>query len=173
MSKPDTPWMPKVRETKTITLFNEADKGFWAGVIREAVTTFNQKAMNSVKYEIVDEKRKAKAVVKIAGSGKDDPRLGADARQGLARRWAGNRGIEEAEIFLPETPWNTHRNMLMMIMMHELTHCAGLEEHANDGIFMTLPNVDEKGNIFSTRESKKMPPFFLSNKTVMRLRAIW
>ena len=32
------------------------------------------------------------------------------------------------------------------VTLHEMTHAAGLEEHSNDGIFMTLPNIDNNGN---------------------------
>jgi len=81
-------------------------------------------------------------------------------------------GVIEAEIFLPSDP-QKHANVLLMIFMHEMAHAAGLEEHANDGIFMTVPNIDESGNIKATKTSKSMPPFFFSNKTVTRMRAIW
>ena len=60
-----------------------------------------------------------------------------------------------------------------MIVMHEMTHAAGLEEHANDGIFMTLPNIDATATSRPPRSGKSMPPFFFSDRTVIRMRAIW
>jgi len=60
-----------------------------------------------------------------------------------------------------------------MILMHEMAHAAGLEEHASDGVFMTLPNVDANGNISATKGGRKMPAFFFTNKTITRMRAIW
>ena len=128
--------------------------------------------MNVMKYEIVTE-GKANVVVKVAGGGKDDPKLGATATHGVARRARGDRGIEEAEIFLPAQPWQNHRNALYMILMHEMAHAAGLYEHTNDGILMTLPNISENGKITSTKFSKPMPPYFFTNKTIVRLRTIW
>lgn len=172
MAEPDIPWMPKVRETKALRIRNEAEQGLWTGVVAQCVTIFNDKIMKAVKYEIVTE-GKANVVVKVAGASKDDPKLGATATHGVARRWKGNRGIEEAEIYLPAQPWQNHTNVLYMIMMHEMAHAAGLEEHASDGIFMTLPNIDQNGKISATKNGKSMPPYFFTNKTVMRMRAIW
>jgi len=57
--------------------------------------------------------------------------------------------------------------------MHEMAHAAGLEEHSNDGIFMTLPNIGNNGKISATKNGKSMPPFFFSNRTVTRMRTIW
>lgn len=164
--------MPKIRDTKILTIRNDADVGLWSGVVASSVPIFNDKIMKALKYDIVTE-GKANVVVKVAGGGKDDPKLGATATHGVARRWAGNRGIEEAEIYLPAQPWQSHKNVLLMILMHEMAHAAGLEEHANDGIFMTLPNISESGQISATKQGKVMPPYFFSNKTVVRMRAIW
>lgn len=164
--------MPRIRDTKTLTIRNDAEIGLWTGVLAEAVPIFNQKIMKALKYDLVAEGR-ANVIVKIAGSGKDDPQLGATATHGVARRWAGNRGIEEAEIYLPSQPGQSHKNVLLMILMHEMAHAAGLEKHASDGIFMTLPNISHDGKITATKTSKPMPPFFFSNKTVTRMRAIW
>lgn len=172
MSKPDTSWVPKIRDKKLLTIRNDAEIGVWSGVVAEAVTIFNQKMMNAVKYELVPEGR-ANVIVKVAGSGKDDPKLGATATHGVARRWVGNKGVEEAEIYLPAQPSQSHKNVLLMIMLHEMAHAAGLEKHANDGLFMTLPNISATGTISATKGGKSMPPFFFSNKTVTRMRAIW
>ena len=168
MSKPDTSWTPKIRDTKTLKIRNEAEVALWSGIVAASVPIFNDKIMKALKYELATE-GKANVVVKVGGH----PKLGATATHGVASRWAGNRGIEEAEIFLPAQPSQSHRNVLLMILMHEMTHAAGLEEHSNDGIFMTLPNIDHKGNISATKNGKSMPPFFFSNRTVTRMRTIW
>jgi hypothetical protein len=172
MADPDVPWEPKVRQTKTLTIKNEAEQGLWAGVVNQCVPIFNDKIMKAMKYQIVTE-GKANVVVKVAGGGKDDPKLGATATHGVARRWIGNRGVDEAEIYLPAQPAQNHTNVLYMVMMHEMAHAAGLEEHASDGIFMTLPNISATGGITATKNGKVMPPYFFTNKTVMRMRTIW
>jgi len=172
MSKPDTPWTKKIRDGKILRIKSEAEAGIWSGILGDSVPIFNEKIQKAMKYEIATE-GKANVIIRIAGGGKDDPKLGATATHGVARRWVGDRGVEEAEIYLPSQPSQSHKNVLLMIMMHEMAHAAGLEEHASDGIFMTLPNIDEKGVIKATRNSKPMPPFFFSNKTVTRMRAIW
>lgn len=172
MSKPDVSWIPKIRDLKTLTIRNDAETGLWSGLVTQAVPIFNQKIMKAMKYDLVVE-GKANVIVRVAGGGKDDPKLGATATHGVARKWTGNRGLEEAEIYLPAQPWQSHKNVLLMILMHEMAHAAGLEDHANDGIFMTLPNIDNNGKISATKGGKSMPPFFFSNKTVTRMRAIW
>ncbi|HEV8593597.1 MAG TPA: hypothetical protein VGQ55_15940 [Pyrinomonadaceae bacterium] len=172
MSEPDVSWMPKIKDTKILTIRNDAEVGLWSGLVTQCVPIFNEKIMKAMKYDLVTE-GKANVIVKVAGAGKDDPKLGATATHGIARRWKGNRGIEEAEIYLPAQPWQSHKNVLLMILMHEMAHAAGLEDHANDGIFMTLPNIDNNGKISATKGGKSMPPYFFSNKTVIRMRAIW
>jgi|SRR5215213_8848847 len=169
---PDKPWEKKIRDTKTLRIRNNAEIGLWSGIAAQSVTIFNEKMMNAMKYELVSE-GKAQVVIKIAGSGKHDPVFGASAVHGKTEIGNGLKGVEEAEIFLPAQPSKTNTNVLLLIMMHEMAHAAGLEDHANDGIFMTVPNIDENGVITSTKNSKKMPPFFFSNKTVLRMRTIW
>ena len=169
---PDKPWEKKIRDTKTLRIRNNAEIGLWSGIAAQSVTIFNEKMMNAMKYELVSE-GKAQVVIKIAGSGKHDPVFGASAVHGKTEIGNGLKGVEEAEIFLPAQPSKTNTNVLLLIMMHEMAHAAGLEDHANDGIFMTVPNIDENGGITSTKNSKKMPPFFFSNKTVLRMRTIW
>ena len=172
MAGPDKPWMPKVRDTKILKIRNNAEVGLWSGIVAQSVQIFNEKIMKAMQYELVSEGR-AQVVVKVAGSGKHDPVFGATAVHGKTEIGNGLKGVEEAEIFVPAQPSKSNTNVLLMIMMHEMAHAAGLEEHASDGIFMTVPNIDENGVITSTRDSKKMPPFFFSNKTVTRMRKIW
>ncbi len=174
------PWAPKFRNTKTKTLKirSNAEAGVWTGIVAQSVDIFNEKIMKAMRYELVTEGG-AQVVVKIAGSSKNDPKLGTSSVHGKTFKGRGEgmgkdmNGVIEAEIFLPSDPSQTHTNVLLLILMHEMAHAAGLEEHANDGIFMTVPNIDQNGIITATRNSKKMPPFFFSNKTVTRMRAIW
>jgi hypothetical protein len=172
MPKPDAPWTPKIRDKKLLTIRSDAETGVWTGVVSDSVPIFNQKMMGAVKYELVAEGR-ANVIVKIAGGGKGEPKFGATATHGVARRWRGDKGVEEAEIYLPEQPSQSHKNVLLMIMLHEMAHAAGLEDHANDGLFMTVPNINANGTISATKGGNSMPPFFFSNKTVTRMRAIW
>ena len=147
-------------------------------MVEQAVDIFNQKAMKVLRYELATEGG-AQVVVKVAGASKSDPKFGTSSLHGktskgteVAKGPSGN-GVIEAEIFLPPDPVNKHANVLLHILLHEMTHAAGLEEHANEGILITVPNIDENGNITAVRGGKKMPPFFFSNKTMIRLRKIW
>jgi hypothetical protein len=93
----------EIRDTKTLKIRNEAEVALWSGIVAASVPIFNDKIMKALKYEHVTE-GKANVVVKVAGGGKDDPKLGATATHGVARRWIGNRGVEEAEIYLRPSP---------------------------------------------------------------------
>ncbi len=157
MSKPDMPWAPKFRSTKILKIRSHTEAGVWTGVAAQSVEIFNAKIMKAMSYELVTEGG-AQVVVKIAGSGKNDPKLGVSSVHGKTFKGRGEgmgadmTGVIEAEIFLPSNP-QKHANVLLMIFMHEMAHAAGLEEHANDGIFMTVPNIDESGNIKATKTS--------------------
>jgi hypothetical protein len=171
MSKPDTPWIPRIRKGKKLTVYNGAEIGLWSGLVPAAVPIFNQIILKAMEYELTTDDS-ADVVVKIAGGGDGEPALGKTATHGVARRYIGSRGVEKAVIFLPSEPWQKHKNMLLMILMHEMAHAAGLEKHASDGVFMTLPNVDG-GKITAVKGGRVMPPFFFSNKTVTRMKANW
>jgi len=168
---PDKPWEKKVRVTKTLLIRNNAEVGQWSGIVAQSVQIFNEKIMKAMKYELVSE-GKAHVVVKIAGSGKHDPVFGNSALHGKTESGDGGAGLVEVEIFVPAQVTESHTNVLLHIMMHEMTHAAGLQDHADDGIFITVPNI-QNGIITSTKYSKKMPPFFFSNKTILRMRKIW
>ena len=144
----------------------------WSGIVAQAVPIFNEKAMKAMEYELVSE-GKAEVVVKIAGGNKSDPKFGESAVHGKTFYGNGLKGLEEVEVFLPAQITNNQTNVLLMILLHEMAHAAGLVEHSSDGILMTVPNIDASGNITATKYSKKMPPFFLSNKSVVRLKKIW
>ena len=74
MAEPDIPWMPKVRDTKILTIRNDADVGLWSGLVTTSVPIFNDKIMKALNYNIVTE-GKANVIVKVAGAGKDDPKV--------------------------------------------------------------------------------------------------
>ncbi len=177
MGKPDEPWISSIRANKELVIRSEAESGVWTGVLQECVPIFNRIALKAMSYRLAGAGEKANVVLKIAGSHKDDPKV-AGGKHGITRRHKqqagrGGIGVIEVEIFLPSQPTADSKNMITMIILHELGHAAGLEEHTSDGVMMTVPNENAKGQVFSTPQTKKMPPFFFTNKTVNRLRTIW
>ena len=144
----------------------------WSGIVTQAVPVFNRSAQKAMEYELVDE-GKADVVVKVAGANKSDPKFGDSSVHGKTFWGDGGKGLVEVEIFLPPQITQNQTNVLMQILLHEMAHASGLVEHSSDGILMNAPNILADGSISSTRDSKKMPPFFLSNSTVVRLKKIW
>ena len=176
----DKSWENKVRSTKTLTYFDESNTGRWSGVVAVSVQAFNRIARGIVQYKLTDDRNSANVVIGVAEGSASFP-FGGDDRpivfsktstHGITRTFAYSTGIAKAAIFLPSDPSQDNQNVLQFITIHELIHACGLEAHYNDGVLMTLPNI-QGGKIFSTPKSKKMPPFFMANKTIARLRAIW
>lgn len=171
MSEPDKPWDPKIKSTKKLRIKNNAEVGMWSGIVAQAIPIFNN-AQNAMAYDPVSE-GKTEVVVKIAGANKGDPKFGDSAVHGKTFYGDGGQGLVEVEIFLPAQITQSHTNVLLHILLHEMAHASGLVEHSSDGILMTLPNIWPNGSISSTKNSKKMPPFFLSNSSITRLRKNW
>jgi hypothetical protein len=172
MAEPDKPWDPKIRSTKKLRIKNNAEAGMWSGIVTQSVPIFNNAAVKAMEYELVSE-GKAEVVVKIAGANKSDPKFGDSAVHGKTLYGNGLKGLEEVEIFLPAQITQSHTNVLLHILLHEMAHAAGLVDHSSDGILVTVPNIYANGTLSATATSKKMPPFFLSNKTIVRLKKIW
>lgn len=176
----DKSWEKAIRDKKELTFFDESSTGQWSGVVKLAIYTFNRVAKGIIKYVPASEKNKANVFIGVADGEASFPFGGNDkpivfsrtSTHGITRTFAYDTGIAKAAIFLPSNPSQNDQNMLQFIALHELAHACGLVNHDSDGILMTLPNV-QKGKIFSTPKSRKMPPFFMANKTIARLRAIW
>ena len=176
----DRPWEKKVRSARELTYFDESNTGKWTGVVKLSVAAFNRIGKGVVKYSETSDRNRANVVIGVAEGQASFP-FGGDDRpivfsktstHGITRTFAYDTGIAKAVIFLPSDPSQDHRNVLQFITIHELVHACGLEAHDNDGVLMTAPNI-RNGTIFSTPKSKKMPPFFMANKTTARLRAVW
>ncbi len=167
-------WDRSVRKTGQVTVFNGLETGAWSGIFAQALAAFNK--ISHLDMKMVEGKSKGSANIVMELSDGKGLGFSGTMLHGKTRMYRdGDSGaIMNVECFLPATPRHNHPNYLLFIAVHELVHAMGLDndEHASDGVFITLPNMQE-GKIFSTKGSKKMPPLFLNASTRSKLQAAW
>lgn len=175
------PWIKSVRDAKQLTVYNGITAGKWANIFKPALLSFN-KLRAGVKLVEAKDKTQANVVMQLACAtcsfdyeGESHHAvLGNTLTHGKTLIFSRDGFVEKAAVFLPSEPDQKHVNVLKFIAVHELVHACGLTdaEHAGDGVFMTLPNI-RNGQIWSSANSKKMPPMFLAPGTITKLKSIW
>ena len=176
----DQSWTYKIRDTGKVTVYNGIDSGKWANIFKASLDAFNHNARLPVKLIPGEDKEQANIVMQVSGGSAGytydgqsySVNFDGTLAHGKTNTLAREDGIEKAFIFLPLNTTQSHTNVLQFIAVHELIHACGLVEHNNDGVFMTAPNI-QNGNIWSAKNSKKMPPLFFAPKTVARLQGLW
>ena len=178
-------WMTSVKDTGKLTVFNGLNAGRWATVFKPALDSFNKLSNQyglGVKLEGATDKAQANVVMQLSGgtaSFEYDGNVGTasfdgTAAHGITLIFSRDGAVEKAASFLPTNPKENHVDVLTFIAVHELIHACGLDnnDHANDGVFMTLPNI-RGGKIWASQDSKKMPPLFLAPSTVSKIQGVW
>jgi hypothetical protein len=176
----DGEWIAGIKKARTLTYFNGANVGRWAGIVDLAAQAFNQMPDSIVTYQATKDKDAANVVVGVAGKeAKFDPGNHnlpplkmTSLIHGKTRTIDLGNGIQKAGCFLPVNTAADEKNYLIFIAAHELLHATGLEDHVNDGLLMNHPNMFD-GNIFASADSTKMPPLFLGPKAAARMAAKW
>ncbi|MCY7374756.1 MAG: hypothetical protein LH472_02135 [Pyrinomonadaceae bacterium] len=177
----DKSWDKSVmKDAGKLTVYNGISVGKWSTVFGRTLESFNKNSKLTIK--LVPSKDKDAANIEIllsSGSssytydGTTYPVVfDATLAHGKTKTFDRGDGIEKAAVFLPSEPKENHVNVLRFIAVHELIHACGLDEHNNDGVFITAPNI-KNGQIWAAQGSKKMPPLFFAPKTVMRLQELW
>jgi len=104
----------------------------------------------------------------------------------IKRKLRSGYRIEKAFIFLPGHPQintpnglrNVGEGIMKVMFVHELIHACGLSnaEHSLNDLFNGYPSVDY-GSIPKEDkvvvQGKRMPPLFLSAKTINNLKSLW
>lgn len=176
----DRPWISGIRSSRELTYFNGANVGKWSGIVDLAATAFNKMPDSFVTYKKTKDKASANVVLGVTDGNGSFPYAGVDSPivlhkhqvHGKTRTFDLGSGIEKAAIFLPSAPSQDHKNYLIFIVAHELAHACGLEDHQQDGLLLSPPNMFA-GKIFASADSPKMPPLFLGAKAAGRMQAIW
>lgn len=177
-------WIKSVKDSGKLTVYNGIEEGQWAGIFKYWLTNFS--GLTHKKVGLVEETdmNAANVVMQLSDGNSSFSYAGVTAKavfpgtaaHGKTLPFQVNDLVEKAAIFLPRNPSYNHVGHLRYIAAHELIHASGLvtnDEHANDGVFMNLPNMLDGGKISASADSKKMPPYFLASKTQSALGAIW
>lgn len=184
-----SPWAKSIRETKQLKVFNKAKS--WAVPVSAALRSFNNLALG---VTVVAEKEEKNAnVVLILGESSSpgyeyhDPRYGtmkvgpssdfkADRLHGRAitLKDADSKEIFFAAVFLPGKLKATN-DQKEVIIVHELIHACGFEEHDAGGI-MFSPMMERDGKLIEylhEKGDKPMPPIRMGSKTRCTVQLLW
>jgi hypothetical protein len=175
-------WVANVKDAGRLTVFNGLTAQ-WGTVFKRALDSFNQLAGGlGVKLEQTKDKAQANIVMQLSGGAAKFEYDGnvatatfdGTAAHGKTLLFSRDNLIEKAASFLPVKPRESHIDVLTFITVHELIHACGLDnrDHANDGVFMTLPNI-RGGRIWASADSRKMPPLFLHSSTIVKIKTVW
>ena len=180
-----TPWNKKVKDSGKLSVYNGLT-GKWSNTFQIALPAFNDLTKASgLKIELVAETNELSAnvlmnvgdgVVTFAGQSKTI----SGSVHGKTIHVSNDNENDQftlirAAIFLPGKATEINQTVMTFIALHELVHACGLDtnkDHANDGIFMTLPNIQDN-LLFSGDKTRKMPPWFFDPVTITMLQKLW
>ena len=179
-----TPWLKRIRETGQLTVFNKATA--WAVPVDAAVKSFNKLSFG-VKLVVGKEEKAANIVVILAtgpqqytyfgDTAKTLPDFKADILHGQATTLAdGNRKeVFFAVVFLPGKVKEATNGQKEIIVVHELIHASGLDDHDSAGIMFSSMKKDKGGLIeyLPDKGAKPMPPIRVGTETLRKMGMLW
>lgn len=185
-----SPWIKSLRETKQLKVFNTAKS--WAVPVTAALRSFNHLALG---VSMVAEKEEKKAnIVLVPGQNaaaeykyrdayygevnvKTKSDFKADSLHGRANtlKDADSNEIFFAVIFLPGKLKKATNAQKEVIIVHELIHACGFEEHDSAGV-MFSPMMEQGGGLIEylhEKDDKPMPPIRVGAKTRCAVKLLW
>ncbi|MBK8510335.1 MAG: hypothetical protein IPL51_17325 [Candidatus Competibacteraceae bacterium] len=185
-----TPWIKRIRETKQLKVFNKAKS--WATPVGTAIKSFNNLSLG---VTLVSEKEEKSAnVVLVLGESsapeykyhdayygevnvKTKPDFKPDRLHGRAKPLmdADSNEIFFAVIFLPGKLKKATVGQKEVIVVHELIHACGFDEHDSTGIMFSTMMEQNGGLIeyFHEKDDKPMPPIRVGSQTRCKVKLLW
>jgi predicted Zn-dependent protease with MMP-like domain len=197
-----TTWIDSVKKSGKLTVSNKIGSGDWSSIFEPCLREINRllKA-NGLKVHFEKASDGDGNVEVTVSDGPvsftyantthavkfDSTRLhGYTGLAGIER----SKTVEKAFIFLPSNPKvntvsdvrRTGVKVMKLILLHEFIHSLGLSDndHSTDDIFTGNPtgNSGDKPDlddvlILGKGSIKHVPPYFLSNSTVGKIKSIW
>ncbi|MBS1794477.1 MAG: hypothetical protein JSS81_11515 [Acidobacteria bacterium] len=190
------PWIDAVRKSGQLTVYSELS-GSWANIYGLAIEAFNKFNLG-VRLVKADAETAANVLLRQAsgtavytyGDQQFTRPFSGTALHGYTMQLASDGKIEKAVCFLPATPQSQDgfingkmqtsavgQDAMLVIAVHELIHAGGLEnkDHAEDGLFYFPLGLSGKKMIVPEKgkNNRPLPPLFLANSTVSKLKALW
>lgn len=186
---PASTWIKNIRETKQLKVFNKATP--WAAPVSAALRSFNNLALG-VTVVVEKEEKNANVVLVLVESAaptyeyhdslgmmKVGPssEFKADRLHGRANtlKNADSKEIFFAVIFLPGKLKKATDAQKEVVIVHELIHACGFEEHDSVGIMYPQMMEQDGGLIEYLHEKgdKPMPPIRVGSKTRCTVKLLW
>jgi hypothetical protein len=176
-------WFKRFREAKVLPYFNEATS--WKAPIEAAIKSFNGLGFG---VQLVPAKGEKDALVAFVlangptthkfpgGVSETKPDYKPDGLHGHTSAHLDRRNeIYYATIFLPGKINKTTKEQKEMVVVHEIIHACGMDEHDTAGIMHDKFLASGTGVIEMGPPSgaKAMPPIRLGATTVSIMRKLW
>jgi hypothetical protein len=176
-------WFKRFREAKELPYFNKASS--WKAPIEAAIKSFNGLGFGVQLVPAKEEKDALVAFVLASGPTKHrfpggvaetGPKFKADGLHGQTAADLDHRNeIDYATIFLPGNINKTTEVQKEMVVVHEIIHACGMDEHDTEGIMYDKFRDSGTGVIELVPPSgaKGMPPIRLGAMTVSIMQKLW
>jgi len=176
-------WFKRFRDSRQLTYFNNA--ATWKGPIAAAIASFNTLSLG-VKLVPATEEKDALVVFVLAngptkykfpgGTAETSPKFKPDGLHGQASTQLDGRGaIYFSAIFLPGKVAKTTKEQKEMVVVHEIIHACGMDEHDTAGIMYDTFRNDGSGliELVAAAGAKPMPPIRVGGTTLSIMRTLW
>jgi len=177
------PWFKRFREAKELPYFNKATT--WKQPIEAAITTFNGLKFG-VKLVPAKEEKDALVAFVLAngptkhpfpgGVAETKPDFKPDGLHGMASLQVDRRGtVYYCAVFLPGLVTKTTKQQKEMVVIHEIIHACGMDEHDSEGIMYDKFRNDGTGVIELEYRAgvKGMPPVRVGAMTASIMEKLW
>jgi hypothetical protein len=176
-------WFKRYREAKVLPYINTAAS--WKIPIDAAIKSFNGLGFG---VQLVPAKEKKDALIEFVvaagpmshpfpgGVAETGPKFKEDGLHGQAAVHLDHRNvIDYAVIFLPGKVMKATKEQKEMVVVHEIIHACGMDEHDSDGIMYDKFRDSGTGVIELAFPSgaKAMPPIRLGATTVSIMQKLW
>jgi hypothetical protein len=190
------PWLKRIRVTGELKVYCPANP--WSAEVTKAITTFNGLSLGC-QLKVASDDRSADVVVKLCKGKRDKHNqlvkgqiftiphpngtinspgaFVSDKLGGYTRMLIDDikREVFLAGIFLPGDYPKPTADQKEMIIVHELIHSTGMDEHDSYGLMFDSFQPQGTGllEMLPDKDSKPMPPVRLGGKTRCKVALAW
>jgi len=177
-------WFKRFREAKELP-YNMDKATAWKASITAAINTFNGLGFGVQLVPTIEGKTTLVKFVLASGPAKEPfpggvaettPKFKPDKMHGQAAVHLDSRNvIDFAVIFLPGKVEKITKEQKEMIIVHEIIHACGMDEHDTEGIMYDVFRDSGTGviELVAPEGAKSMPPVRLGAMTLSIMEKLW